>query len=135
MAKPGASSSSGVVMGDSLAARLDRVQRKNLSIRALDGESVGKKLSAEQADALNRAFARVVLRAFEIAGWTKDRGAQELGYANATPISKWAAGEPVPMGRVWSCELLRRALLLAMAEEVQGVNVRTTLDISFGVAR
>lgn len=105
------------VMRVSLTDQLADAPRKNLSIRTLPGETSGKKLSEQDQ---NRAFARVFERAAELSGWSDDRLAQEFGYANSSPISKWKSGaDPVQMGRVWACRPFRTWMLLAQAHDAR----------------
>lgn len=121
----------GDVMASHSDPRLDRIQRKVLSV---GGESLRKKLSDPEM------AGRVVARAIELSGLTQQDLAFRLGYANQSHVSQWISGvENPPLAKLMSRDLptrWRQALVIAMAEQLRvcGVEVKTVVTLSSEVA-
>lgn len=98
-------------MSTSLAHRLGTLPAKKLAKATLESEAPSKFLGASR-------LGRVLERCFEHAHMTKDQASREMGYADASTVSKWIAGEvPFNFWRLWSCETLQGAFIAALAED------------------
>jgi hypothetical protein len=108
-----------------LAAELDGIPRKNLSMR---GEGLRKKLADPQ---IRHALGRAIERALQLADMTKSQASQEMGYGeNQAPISRWISGVENPQfDKLFTIERLREPLVIAIAEMAGTIEVRTTLTI------
>lgn len=110
----------------SLPGLIGATPRKKPARATLRGESPSKALGCDR-------IGRVVERAFELAHLTKDQASREMGYADASTVSKWIAGEvPVQVSRLWSVPQLRAAFIVALAEDAGdgAVTVERTLRVS-----
>lgn len=97
--------------------------RKKLARATLRGESRPKFLGAVN-------LGRVVERAFQLAGLTKDQARLHMEYADGSTVSKWIANEEPPnLARLWSVDVLRIPLVQALAEESQSIEVKTLIEI------
>lgn len=112
-------------MSSSLAHRLDPLPRKNPARASLRGEGAGQFLSSVN-------LGHVVDRAIHLAGRTKDQAAQEMGYANASLVSRWIANtEPFNLSRFWAVADFRSALIVALAEDANdaAIEVQRTVIV------
>ena len=97
-------------MSPSVADALLVTPRKSLAKARLRGETARKFL----ADNLS---GRVVERTFQLAGLTKDQAAREMGYEDASAVSRWIGGvEKADLNRLLAVEVLSRALGVAIVE-------------------
>jgi hypothetical protein len=115
-------------MASTVAKRLPETPRKMLAMR---GEGVRKKL-ANPDEA--RALGRVIERAIEIVGSTKQDIADALGYTDQSALSRWISGVETPqMAKLWALPQLKSGLLLAFAEaagDVAEIDVRTIVTVA-----
>lgn len=111
-------------MATSVVNGLGSLPAKKAAVVGLRGETARKVFS-------DAYLGRVVERAIALAGLTKDQAGREMGYANASTISRWLSGEEsVQLGRVWAVEALRMPLIQALAEAAEsGVVVETTVRL------
>jgi hypothetical protein len=98
---------------------------------ALTGKKPARAGLAGEADRKFLSLGRIVERAIAISGLTKDQAAREMGYANASVISRWFSGDEQPsLSRLWAVPSLHVGLVIALAEAAGvGVRVRTQIEI------
>lgn len=102
--------------------------RKGLSIRSLEGETVGKILSDDDA---KREHGRIFARTLELAGLTPQDVQHFFSYANQTPISKWSNGlENPPIHHLLQMPKFAPAYIVAISERTgHAIDVETTLRV------
>lgn len=105
-------------------SRLDGVQRKMLSVTS---ESIRTKFSVEPG---SRA-GRVIERALELSGVSRQELAYALGYANQSAVSRWISGLENPsLEKLMSDAApvaFRQGLAIAIGEVQQGISVQVVM--------
>jgi hypothetical protein len=72
----------------------------------------------------------VITRAIDLAKLTPKDVAFRLGYHDQSALSRWMSGaEAVRFGKLWSLKELRPWLVMALAEEADGVRVQTVVTV------
>jgi hypothetical protein len=112
-------------------ARLDAIKRKPAAMRIdyldLEGEGHRKRLADED---LRRLIGRAIERAIDLAKLEKKAVAHAMGYADGSALARWISGVETPQfAKLFGVVALRRALVIALAEIADGVDVQTTITI------
>src|SRR5262245_35392839 len=104
-------------MAASVAAKLDSIKGKSV---AVDAEDYRKKL----------AIARSVLRALQIAGIPLTVAAADMGYPDATEVSRWVNGAARPhFDKLFALDGFEEAWFKARAEVNPRFHVRTVIEL------
>ena len=104
-------------------AVLESVQRKQI---AMNGDALRKLL----ADDLKRAIGKAIERGIVLAQMTRQEVAFEMGYEDASALSRWIAGAETPQfARLFMVMKLRAPLVVALAELSEDAVVTTSISI------
>ena len=99
-------------------------------VKKLDGPA---KVTVEDLDAHAKAIGRLIDVALRHGGLTQTEASRRMGYADASKLARWIAGDDVSsfLSRLLSLPELRTGFALALLESVgSGVTVRTVVEIS-----
>lgn len=103
-------------------AQLDGIPRKTLAMR---GEALRKKI-AEPTIALGPA----IERALELAHLTRQEASHAMGYRDPSALSRWISGAERPQfERLFAVPRLKCALVIALAELAEGIEITTQITI------
>ena len=110
-------------MPKNLTSQLDAIPRKAI---AMQGEAHRKPF----AEDLPRLIGQAIERALLLSNLSKQEAAWEMGYTDASALSRWISGVETPQfARLFSVMRLRAALVIALAEIAGNVEVETTVRI------
>lgn len=103
--------------------------RKSVDVQGESRIAAGepdRKPFAEYAPQLGRAIERALV----LANLTKQDAAWRMGYQDASALSRWISGVETPQfARLFGLPELRSALVIALAELAEDVEVTTTIQI------
>ncbi len=109
-----------------LAAQLDRVQRKSLTMDLRAGEA-GRKPLAED---LKLAIGRAIEDAIKAAHLEKKDVADRMGYSDQSALGRWIAGvETAQFAKLFLVVELRAPLVIALARLAEDAEIVTTISI------
>jgi hypothetical protein len=109
-------------MSQSITDRL-----KDVHPQMLRAESEGDR--KEVAD-LRQVIARLVGRAFELMGITKQDAAYRMGYQDPGTVSRWCSATERPLfDKLFSLDGFEVAYVLAIAERHSRMDVQTTITV------
>lgn len=113
-------------MASTLPNRCPDPPRKAIAARLRVGAKVDcKPLAVEW----KHRMGAVVARALVLANMTKQEASFEMGYPDASAISRWVAGiEPTQWHRLMAIDQLRPWIPVALAEQA-GAEVQTTVTV------
>ena len=110
-------------MSHSLARHVDELPRKACARPVLRGETDSKVLA--DAD-----LGPVVERVIALSGLNREQLAFALGYADGSSIARWVRNLEAPQfARLWAVRTLRAAIVQALAERSDDVEVETTVRV------
>lgn len=105
---------------------LGAAPRKSRATSAVSGDPDRKPL----AEDLKRALGRAIERGILLAGLTKQSVSFDMGYEDASTLSRWIAGTETPQfARLFMVARLRAPLVVALAELSGDAVVTTSISI------
>lgn len=124
--------------GSQLDLRLNSITGPLIAAKAkLSGNERdgSRKLTDNELDGLAKAIGIVVAEALRHSGLSQKEASFRMGYADASKLARWVAGEDVSsfLARFLSIPELQRGFILALAEFAR-VRVRTVVEIDHEAA-
>lgn len=108
-------------MGSSIRQQLDGIQRKSLTMGSESLRSDRKSVAVSEGA---RRLGRVLDRALQLAGITKQQAASDLGYSDQSAISRWISGVENPrFDKLITLAGFGEGMLQALGEEFGRVTV------------
>jgi hypothetical protein len=105
---------------------LGEVPRKRVASDPHTGETLCKPLAEEFKPLIGRAIERCIL----LSGMTKQEAAYEMGYTDASALSRWIAGVEQPqLHRLFSVRALQPFLIVALGQMCKDVVITTNVSV------
>jgi hypothetical protein len=105
---------------------LGEVPRKRVASDPHTGEALCKPLAEEFKPLIGRAIERCIL----LSGMTKQEAAYEMGYTDASALSRWIAGVEQPqLHRLFSVRALQPFLIVALGQMCKDVVITTNVSV------
>lgn len=116
-------------MASSLTDRLAGLHPKMLRAESESQKRAGETESKKLAD-LRPFIGKLVERALELLGITKQDAAFRMGYSDAGTISRWCSGTERPaLDKLFAIDGFRVALVLALAECTEELEAETVVRV------
>lgn len=113
-------------MKSSVAEQLAGLHPQMLSV----GLRPAAKADPQKLADLRPEVGRLVARAFEIAGLSKQEASFQMGYSDQGTVSRWCSGvERAQFDKLFQVRGFRQAWLLALAEDTPHAEVTTVVSI------